>query len=451
MSGRRTLALAATLALGAVIARPAPARANPMDMYGLGSRSIAMGGAVSADASDVSANYYNPAGLVRGRAVRLEVGYFYAWNRLRTNNVDNQVDPAHGVVTGLAIPARLFGLPVAAGLVLHVPDDRLARSRLLPQSQPRWELYDNRIQRLYFAANIAIAPLPWLRIGGGFVYLASTRGTLGLAGEIPVLAPTSAQLTHTVDADVRAVLYPQAGVQVDVTSWLSFGITYRGEFRFRLDLDANLDLVVTAGMVRAAGTLGLSAGATTAFLPQQGVLGAAVRPIPGLTLVADLTFVNWSRYENPTANVDFALAFERPPGTEGIPVPMIPPQPRPSPAAFHDTFVPRLGAEFRRALDAANTYVLAARAGYRYDASPVPNQGGPTNFLDSNRHVVSAGVGFTFRGGPTRESSISLDLHGDVQILEHRVMIKDDPADPIGDYALDGHVINLGATLATTF
>src|SRR5262249_55892098 len=40
----------------------ADARANPLDLFGLGSRATAMGNAAAADVRDFSAGYYNPAG-----------------------------------------------------------------------------------------------------------------------------------------------------------------------------------------------------------------------------------------------------------------------------------------------------------------------------------------------------------------------------------------------------
>ena len=58
-------------------ARPAP-RANPLDAFGFGSRAAAMGGAVAADVSDFSANYYNPAGLALAHGFELTVGYIRA-------------------------------------------------------------------------------------------------------------------------------------------------------------------------------------------------------------------------------------------------------------------------------------------------------------------------------------------------------------------------------------
>jgi long-chain fatty acid transport protein len=455
MRGRiTTLAFAASLIASSLACE---VHANPLDMYGLGSRSIAMGSGVSADVQDFSANYYNPAGLVRGSAFRMEAGYGYVWHSLYTNGQDNQVDPAHALVAGIVAPTRLFGIPFAFGLAMSVPDDRLARSRLLAEQQPRWELYDNRVQRLYFSTNLAVSPFPWLRIGGGFTYIASTRGVIGLTGRIPYTSSSNAQLFHTVNADVLAVFYPQAGVQIDVHPWLTLGFVYRGEFRFRLDLDADLELQLVLGRLNdptatsANGQILLQERAVTAFLPQQAVFGASFHPNDRLTIVADLTWVNWSRYVNPTANINVTLNFDHPPGSDMIALPTLPPSMTPDPARFHDTFVPRIGAEYR--IPAAHVAVVSLRAGYRYDPSPVPDQTGPnTNFLDCDRHVVATGVGVEFpHTGPTPRSSVSVNVHGDLQLLAQRVVLKSDPADPIGDYAIGGHVFNLGATLATTF
>ena len=78
-----------------------------------------MGNAMSADVSDVSANYYNPAGLARARGLELSLGYFRASHHLSTNDVDNQVDPVKGLVFGLVAPGELFGVKFAFGLGVH--------------------------------------------------------------------------------------------------------------------------------------------------------------------------------------------------------------------------------------------------------------------------------------------------------------------------------------------
>jgi long-chain fatty acid transport protein len=441
------LALATLTSAGA-------AWANTPGMYGYGSRSTALSGAVSADVEDFSASYYNPAGLVRAPALRLDVGYLYATHRLRANGRDNHVDPAHGLVGGLVAPGRVFGLPFAFGLGLHLPDDRLSRSRSLPQSQPRWELYDNRVQLLFIAANLAVAPWPWLRIGAGLSFVSSTRGRLDIEGDIAFPSANDSRLRHTVDADLRAVRYPQAGVQIDVLRELTLSMVYRGEFRLQLELDALVAGNVVIGRpsdltaTRIPGSYGLVSRSVAVFLPQQAVLGAAWRVRPNLTVMADLTWIDWSSYINPTAQLVTALSLQIPPDLANLSLPATPPAVVRRDAAFHDTLVPRVGVEWRTEV---GVHGLAVRGGYRYDPSPVPDQTGPTNFMDASRHVLSAGAGFTLRGLRPVVGALVLDVHADVQLLERRTVRKDDPADPVGDYVLDGQVFNLGTTMSVLF
>ena len=61
------------------------------DQFGFGSRSAAMSGAVTADADDFSAGYYNPAGIVEAPGIELSVGYLYNVPMLNVNGLDNEV------------------------------------------------------------------------------------------------------------------------------------------------------------------------------------------------------------------------------------------------------------------------------------------------------------------------------------------------------------------------
>jgi long-chain fatty acid transport protein len=447
-------ALALSLALAAGAAARA-ARANPLGMYGYGSRSTALAGGVSADVSDPSANYYNPAGLVRGTRMQFLLGYFYAAHFLQSNGHDTGVDPAHGIVGGLTAPGRLFGLPFAFGLGFHLPDDRLSRSRSLPQAQPRWELYDNRVQILYIAANVAIQPWPWLRLGAGLSFVSSTRGRLDISGNISFTRPNDSQLFHTVDADLTAVRYPQLGMQVDVLPNLTVGAVYRGAFALQLQLDALVHGSIVIGGIndpnatRIPGAYALQSSSTAVYLPQQGVFGLAWNPRSDVTVVADVTWVNWAAYFNPTALLTASLSLTIPPGLGNFRSPTVPPPTAVLPAAFHDTFVPRIGAEWRRGV---GVHTFALRAGYRFDPTPVPDQRGATNFMDANRHVVSLGAGFVLRGlRPTLAGGLSFDVHAETQFLERRAVLKDDPADPVGDYVIGGYVLDVGASVTVLF
>ncbi len=447
-------AYAPSLALALALI-PLTAPANPLDMYGFLSRSTSLGGAVTADVGDVSAGYYNPAGLARLRAFRAEVGYLYAAPSLTTDGRDNSVDATHGFVGGIVAPGRIFGLPFAFGLAVHVPDDRLSQVRALPQTQPRWELYSVRLQRLFIAASLAVSPWRWLRIGAGLVFMASTRGSFDISGRISATQPTNSALTHGVDADLTAVRYLQAGVQVDLPSNVTVGAAFRDEFRLDTALVANLQGQIVIGSIsdpRALvipGHYGLSSHVLTAFQPRQVALGAVWRISPVLRVMADVTWVQWSRYENPTATLEVALDLTIPAGIPGLRQPSVPQPAARESMRFHDTFVPRMGVEVTTPV---GRHSLAFRLGYHFDATPVPEQPGLTNFIDTSRHVAAFGLGFTLqRLSPMLPGTISLDIHAAMQLLNSRSIVKADPNDPVGDYLASGTVLNVGTTLAMGF
>src|SRR5215472_2822522 len=107
--------------LGAALTLAASeARANPLDVFGFGSRETAMGGAVSADVRDFSASYYNPAGLALAHGLEVSVGYFRADHALSMNGKDSGVDPVSGMAGGAVVPGKLYGVPFAVGVGFHM-------------------------------------------------------------------------------------------------------------------------------------------------------------------------------------------------------------------------------------------------------------------------------------------------------------------------------------------
>ncbi|CAN5924237.1 hypothetical protein BH11MYX4_BH11MYX4_29500 [soil metagenome] len=440
----RGLLLASMLALA-----PRVARTNPPDTYGFGSRETAMGNAVAAETRGVAANYYNPAALARSRGLEVSFGYFRANHYLEMNGRDNGVDPVKGVNAGLVAPGRLFGIPFAFGLGLHLPDDRISRVRALRQEQPRWELYDNRNQRLFLAANLAIQPFSWLQIGGGLSFMSSTRGQLNISGAANVLQPDESQLRHEVDADLTAIRYPQAGIRIILSDDVALAAVYRGEFQLGLDLGAHLagDIV---GLTTAL--YDLETHSVNNFLPQQVVLGGSWKLARNVRGTFDATWVNWSAYVPPVAQLDVLLDI--PPPSGGWPATISPPQTpaatRIVPLRMHDRVIPHLGVEWRAYTSRRLEGFL--RGGYEISKTPIEPQTGLTNYVDRDRHTLSLGIGATARG-LARElpAALSLDLHAAVSKLLEDTTRKASAADFVGDYSARGYIVNLGLTLSVAF
>lgn len=443
----RARLFAVLLGLAVVALAPRTARANPLDTFGFGSRETAMGGAVSADVRGWSASYYNPAALARSRGLEIGAGYFRAHHHLAIDGADTGVDPVKGFNGGLVAPGRLFGIPFAFGLAVHLPDDRISRVRALRQEQPRWELYDNRNQRLFLAANLAIEPVPWLWIGGGLSFMSSTRGRLDIGGRANVFQPDNSQLRHEVDADLTAIRYPQAGARVALGDRVALAAVYRGEFQLGLDLTAHLQGDIS-GITTAL--YDLHTVSVNNFLPQQVVLGGAWEVTRDVKATFDATWIQWSAYVAPVAKLDVLLDI--PPPAGGWPATIQPPQApaatRIEPLVMHDRVVPRVGVEWRAlSLRKVDAFV---RGGYEVAKSPIGAQTGLTNYVDRDRHTGSIGIGTTLRG-LARElpGALSIDAHLQWSELVEQTTLKASPADYVGDYRAGGRILNFGIT--TTF
>ena len=438
-----------SIAAVAVVASPREARANPHDIFGFGSRGPAMGNAQAADASDVSAVYYNPAGLARARGLVLQVGYFRASHHLSTNGTDNQVDPVSGLTFGLVAPGELFGTRFAFGLGAHLPDARISRVRAFRQEQPRWELYDNRNQRLTLTAALAVAVTDWLELGAGLSFMSSTVGRLDITGSANIFAPEQSQLRHEVDADLTAVRYPHVGARVALSDRVALALVYRHEFQLGLDLSANLKGDIS-GLTTAKYDLATSS--VNNFLPRQVVLGGSWLLTDRLRVNVDATWIEWSAYVAPVATLSVGLDI--PPPVGGWPATITPPEtPAPIrivPLRMQNRLVPHVGVEWQ-AIDERSVAGFV-RAGYEHQRTPIPAQTGSVSYIDRDRHTGSLGLGVVWKHpGEVMPGSLALDMHAQLSVMPEALTLKASPADLVGDFRAGGTIWNLGATVTATF
>lgn len=438
------------MALVALVAASPAARANPVDAFGLGARGVALGGAYGALASDFSANYYNPAGLATGDDLRIELGYVLVDPTLELNGADLDVDGVHGLQVGLVMPGRLFGRRVALSLALYLPDDRLTRVRALPERQPRFALYDNRPQRIVLTTSAAFEVVPDLLYAGvGLTYLSDTGGRLDIAGMVDLEDAGGTTLVSGVDVTFEAVRYLHAGLLLTPGDHLRVGLAFRDAFDLSLDIGLVVsgDIVLDGAspsptpLVEDASLTVISVNSNL-FSPRQLALSLAWVE-PGWALACDLTWLQWSGFKSPTSHLTVAL-------DAGVLPLSIPETPPPGSPGFHDIVVPRLGAEVT-VVDTRQVG-LALRAGYFYEPTPAPPQPGRTNLVDTDKHGLSVGVGLRLSEVTTL---FPKPLHLDAALLwialPDRTYLKDDPADPTGDYVAGGSFLGFTTTLSFRF
>ncbi|MFW6050368.1 MAG: OmpP1/FadL family transporter [Myxococcota bacterium] len=462
--------MARLLAIATVLLAASTARANPMDVFGFGARSSSMGGAVTADVEDFSANYYNPAGLVRGDELRLSVGYFMADMDMEVNGVDSRLETVRGLTFGVVAPGSFGDVDFAFGLGGHLNDHLLSRTLGRPPDEVRWIQYDNRPHRIFLSTHLALRPVDWLLIGGGIAFQSRSQSVLGVRGEIAVDAgeassgapsgvdpEAESRLEHSLQSELTTIRYPQVGVQIVPREDLSFGVVYRGEFDLRVrleaEVDANLDARFAPGMdgLDIPAYFSLLSDSINAFQPQQVSFGGRWKPLDRLSLNAEVTWMDWSAYRSPIGRSEVDLDIRIP---DGLPVDLdIPDEVQGSDfidANFEDRWVPRVGIEYAAVREPA--WTLDVRAGYFYEKSPMPHQIGLTNFVDTDRHAVSAGLGAALRQlEPTIDGWIRLDAFFQYSYLPERETIKQSLVNPAGDYRARGHIFTGGATVELAF
>jgi long-chain fatty acid transport protein len=426
MSGIGSAALLVTLAAAA-------AHASPMEAFGLGPRNQAMGSAATALATDYSAGFYNPAGSAFAQDVAFGVGYQHGFTRLRLGGADNDAQDSGGTTFGLVIPHEIhppMHLRFSFSLDLLLPDREILRVRILPASRPHFFMYDNRVNRI--ATDVAVAiGVPGLAVGAGASILADTAGR-GVEFEI------STDLAATQDASARlgqsfpVRAAPIAGIMYMPWDWITLGLSYRGPIKADVSV-ATVSKIVAPYIDNGAAVIGVTN--TTYYSPPRISLGLAFDRVRDLTLAADLTVSLWSRQPDPAADIQVLLDLQKlnPSLVRGTT----------ASAPFADTVTNRIGAEYR--FHPSPAIALAARAGYVYEPTPVPAQTGATNYMDSDKHVVTAGVGLTVDGdGEVVKRPVSLDAFTQVHLLERRLVTKSDVASAVPPYWFDGTICVLG-------
>ena len=444
------------LAAALTLVGPGPAAANPLDNFGFGSRAVAMGGAVAALADDFSSAYYNPAGLTATEELTVSLGYFFTDPHLNINGDDINEDQTRGLVFGFASPMELFGVKIVSGLSVHIPDKRLGRSLALPWAQPRFIMYSERSQRIAMLFPWAFELTEWLSVGAAIQMLVDTGGgpdfTLYQAGVPEYEGLRSEGSISTIQ---KPVFFPNAGLRLGPFKGFCFGLAYKGqsESQYEIPLTVRISpLEIKDPFFDAITIMQLEESLVDMyqwmfvfFAPHQITLGLAYDFGDKLKLAFDLTWQDWSDFNNPAP--EGATMIEG--GLRDL-IGQTPNFRLPVPG-YHDVWVPAVGIEYLALR--SEKLDLFVRAGYVFRETPVPDQSMYTGYLDSDTHIPSIGLGFVLRD-VTRvlDKPIGFDIHYQQVVLSKRYTLRLDPAsDPYGDLEAEGAIYNIGCTLTVRF
>ena len=285
--------LFAALWIVCALAAPGAVHASPLDMYGFGTRAIAMGGAFTGLADDYAAVYYNPAGMIYNEGNHMAVGFMAA-----KNYFDLKLVPIDGITKRKAAllhaienekvdiddsTAYFMGFTsklnryLALGLLAYLPTDYMVRLNPIDSHFPSFIMYENRAKRAVTYVGAALSPVSGFSIGGGLSVFADSKGVF----KIPVEMKNRDTSGNTLegkdeDLDVDADLIldfpfsytPYAGVMVRPCEWLRLGASYRGSFQWDVTVDVDARLTVENYQVNLSDLSELAPG----LLPLKGVI-----------------------------------------------------------------------------------------------------------------------------------------------------------------------------------
>jgi long-chain fatty acid transport protein len=398
----------------AVLLFALPAFAQPMDLYGFTPRSIAMGGVEASADSDASAAYYNPALLKRGA-----VSLGFTWGDPNMNITPEASSPTlssqlpvdyAGISFGAAIP--MIGLlkdKVTLGIDIYVPVRHVFRSHIIDEGTAYFLRYDNAPERFQLALSLDVRPFEWLSIGGGTQVLSNYGGAAEFDAVLGMNQPGGI-IRRRLDSEVLGVFAPIVGAAVGPFKGFKVFGFWRGELKTTFSQPINVDL-------GTFGALDVQVNGVTSYSPNVIGLGGSMTLLEERLVVGiDVAYEMWSLTPQlvPDIHIDLPqtlvdLGFNGQVVSRTITM------------GFSDIIVPRVGAEFWP-IDR-----LAVRAGYILRPTPVPDQSGRTNFLDSTAHVVSFGGGWKFDDPLKMAKALHVDAAVQLTFLSPREVVKSGP------------------------
>ncbi len=444
-----------------------------LDEYGASAKSIAMGQAFAAVADDFSAAYYNPAGLTQIKGiVEMSFGGFYAKQHAKADiqdapyRYDNDI-PCKitgqgankgfiiGIASSLDVPSLVAAYPwfrrFAFGMVFWLTYPELMTYDVGPEPyRPHFFRYDEGFTLMGMVASVGFEVTPWLSLGAGAFMSQKTYSrqedfsAMNSMGTIPLPGWEADEVLGarlSIWSKARIVVVPTLGLLFkppvkSLRDRISLGVCWRDESKSH---HARGPLIVNLGIedpnvpgkptnIGWPDFINTYLSSIVGFQPEQLTVGVAGLPMQGLSLAVDVTWKNYSEYV-----------------TYDDVKPQIP---------FEDTVVPRFGVEYAfdprfRSRWLSWMTLIALRAGYYFEPSPVKSTDKGDNIFDTDQDVVSTGFQIDFTSMRGRILS-SFEMYFQYHALRSRHVNNDE--DPFfGPADLGGHVINFGGTITTRF
>lgn len=396
-----------------------------------------------AQSDDSSAIYYNPAGMTQLPGVQLMMGALMVGGGTDfTNRATgaksfgdlggpvSSPPPLHFYLTAnLGLFAKTLDFPALARMTVGVgvfspfglrqrwsEDGPLSTSltlAALPLLDIRSVIAYKVSEQLSFAAGVDVYTFTGFVGEGSAITKLRSSGAPGLPQPGAPLEVNGKDTTPGFNLSLR---YTPCFLEEGKRPWCSFGFQYRS--RATLHLEGEF---LDAGMA-------LTSARTKFVIPQSFTFGVAVWPLLARShewkVEVDLDKTDWSSFRNTDVHLGNGTVI-------------------PVPRNWLNTLTFMVGTEYKWIDPAALLHWdVTTRAGWQHSATPVPNQTFDPAVPDSDKNLLSVGIGFLCRaggrfaglipcgeqGGWYRPSAISLDLAYVAAIYDTRHIVDNRPA-----------------------
>lgn len=355
---RRTSVVAAVLA-GALLGGPGSARAGGFLVYDVSAAATGQGSAVVAGTDEPAAVWYNPAALAYLPGYRASLGGVIVTATSRFSpegggdsvSTESQVHflPHAFVTVGITDwLAAGFGALSAFGLGNRWPDDWIGRDSSI----------ESEIATVTLNPTLAFRIHDLVSVGVGFDVV---RGAVDLTNGLP--EPVGGQVHIGGEgwgygANVGVLVRP-------IPETLHVGLTWRS--RVALPFEGRVDFDPRPEFARDLVDQG---GDSDVTLPDIFALGVMGRPLPALSLSADVNLVLWDTYDETVLRLDDGeeIILEH---------------------HYDPSWVVRVGADWETPLPG-----LHVRGGLIWDQSPAPPEYLDPSLPDSDQIDVCVGLGY---------------------------------------------------------
>ena len=316
---------------------PYAAHAGGFQINEHGTKAMGMGGAFSAQASDGSAMYYNPAGLgfqqgfkvLAGATLIMPLSSYTSLSGTTTDMESQVFFPPHAYVSYGDPSGWTFGIGFYApfGLGTEWPPDWTGRYSAVKADLQSF--YINPTVAYKFSEQFSLG------VGGSYVF-----SDVELSQRVPTSTTAPSPSTDgdlRLKADATAFNF-NAGLLFKPSTQWSIGVSYRHSTELKYEGDATFSNMGALGIFFPGGP-----GKTEITFPNNIFAGVAYQATDKLIIEADFQYIMWSTYD--TLKIVMPVGPSTPPPPLGTGQPLQGPQALPK--DWDDAWMIRIGGEYQ--------------------------------------------------------------------------------------------------------